>query len=150
MLNIYQSKLSTLQGIKDDYRKTKKQIETPYHKNIDNINKAIDEHLGYLTTSVPKGEIIMTYEEYVRLKNYISLLVINEEVPFIEYPFQKLNVTDQTIVYSFYLLHKELLGTKRIKDFFIDFLIKAFTQLQGYTASTIKTKFSVKPKRYPY
>jgi hypothetical protein len=150
MLNIYQSKLSTLQGIKDDYRKVKEQIETPYHKNIDNINKAIDEHLGYLTTSIPKGEIIMTNEEYTRLKNYISLLVINEEVPFVEYSFQKLNVSDQTIIYSFYLLHKELFGTKPIKDFFIDFLLETFTQLQEYTASTLKTKFSVKPKRYPY
>lgn len=150
MLDIYQSKLSTLQGIKDDYRKVKEQIETPYHKNIDNINKAIDEHLGYLTTPTPKGEIIMTNKEYARLKNYISLLVINEQVPFIEYPFKKLDVSDQTIIYSFYLLHKELFSTKRIKDFFIDFLLETFSQLQEYTASTLKTKFSVKPKRYPY
>jgi len=150
MINIYQSKLSLLQGIKDDHLKAETQIETPYHKNIDNINKAIDEHLGYLTTSTPKGEIIMTNEQYAQLKNYLSLLIINEELPFIEYPFAKLDVSNQTIVYSFYLLHKELFGTKRIKNFIIDFMPKAFSQLQGSTTSTLKTKFSVKPKRYPY
>jgi len=150
MLNIYQSKLSLLQGIKDDSRNAETQIEVPYHKNIDNINKAIDKHLGYFRTSTPKGEIIMANEQYTKLKNYVSLLVMNEEVPFIESPFEKLDVTNQTIVYSFYLLHKELFGTKRIKDFIIEFMPKAFSQLQGYTTSTLKTKFSVKPKCYPY
>lgn len=150
MLNIYQSKLSLLQEIKDDHRNAETQIEAPYHKNIDNINKAIDKHLGYLTTSTQKGEIIMTNDQYAQLRNYVSLLVMNEEVPFIECPYVKLDVSNQTIVYSFYLLHKELFGTKRIKNFVIDFMPKAFSQLQGYSTSTLKTKFSAKPKRYPY
>ena len=77
-------------------------------------------------------------------------MIINEEVPIIETPFNKLSISNQTIIYSFYKIHEQLFKTKHIRDYFIDFLVTTFSQLHSYDKSTIKTKFSVKPKRFPY
>jgi hypothetical protein len=150
MLNLYQSKLFHLQGIKEDIIKVEKQIERPLHQNIDKITKIIDEKLDYLTTLNPKGESIMTIDEYEKLKKYVIALIINDDAPRLEPPIRRLNISNQTIIYSFYQIHKEVFSTGLIRNSFIEFLHNTFTQLEKYTKPTIKTKFSVKPKRYPY
>ena len=77
-------------------------------------------------------------------------MIINKEEPIIETPFNSLSISNQTIIYSFYKIHDQLFGTRHIRDYFIDFLKTALSQLHSYDKSTIKTKFSVKPKRFPY
>ena len=92
----------------------------------------------------------MTDEDYVILKDLITAMIIYEEVPIIDTPFNRLSVSNQTIIYSFYKIHVQLFGTRRIRDYFIDFLKATFSQLGSYDYSTVKTKFSVKPNRFPY
>ncbi|NOQ98194.1 MAG: hypothetical protein GQ561_08525, partial [Calditrichae bacterium] len=126
------------------------QPDLPPHKKIEEVEKIIDDNISYLKSRNFNGELIMTDDNYVRLKEYVAVMIINEEVPVIESPFNTLSVSNQTIIYSFYKIHKQLFGTKIIRDYFIDFLKAVFSQLHSYANSTIKTKFSVKPKRFPY
>jgi len=150
MLKVYQGKLYHLQGIKLGEAKAGKEVELPKHKNIEIIQKTIEKELWYLPTENLKKELIMRKEEFNELKAMISSLILNEEIPFIEAPIRRLDVSNQTIIYSFYKIHKKLFGTKQIKDFFITFLKATFSQLDDYTPSTIKAKFSVRPNRFPY
>lgn len=149
MLNVLQSKLFYLQGIKEDIKKVGKPEDIPRYKNVKVVEKTIDKHLDYLKTK-HKGDVIISNEEYEILKEYTVSLLINDEVPFIATQFRKIDISNQTIIYSYYQIQKELFDTRRIKDTFIDFLKATFSQLKNYDKSTLKTKFSVKPKRFPY
>ena len=150
MQKIYQTKLFFLYGIKEDIKRIERRPNSPPHKRIEEIERIFDDNLSFLKSINPKGELIMTDEDYERLKEYITIMIINEEVPIIETPFNRLSISDRTIIYSFYKIHQQLFGTKHIRDYFIDFLKAAFSQLHSYDKSTIKTKFSVKPKLFPY
>ena len=150
MQKIYQTKLFYLYGIKESIKQVERQPDLPPHKKIEEVEKIIDDNISYLKSKNFNGELIMTDDNYVRLKEYVTVMIINEEVPVIESPFNTPSVSNQTIIYSFYKIHKQLFGTKIIRDYFIDFLKAVFSQLHSYANSTIKTKFSVKPKRFPY
>jgi hypothetical protein len=150
MQKIYQTKLFFLYGIKENIQQIGRQTDSPPYKTLEEIERTFEDNLNYLKSKNLKGDLIMTDEDYLKLKDYVTGMIINEEVPFIESPIKALSVSDQTIIYSFYKIHQQLFGTKRIRDYFIDFLITAFSQLHSYDKSTIKTKFSVKPKLFPY
>jgi hypothetical protein len=150
MQKIYQTKLFFLYGIKENTKQIGRQPESPPYKTLEEIERTFEDNLNYLKSKNLKGDLIMTDEDYLKLKDYVTVMIINEEVPFIESPIKVLSVSDQTIIYSFYKIHQQLFGTKRIRDYFIDFLKAAFSQLHSYDKSTIKTKFSVKPKLFPY
>ena len=150
MQKIYQTKLHFLYGINEDIKQIVIQSDSHSHKRIEEIERAIDDNLSYLKSKNPKDELIMTDEDYVILKDLITAMIIYEEVPIIDTPFNRLSVSNQTIIYSFYKIHVQLFGTRRIRDYFIDFLKATFSQLGSYDYSTVKTKFSVKPNRFPY
>ena len=150
MQKVYQTKLFFLYGIKENLKQIERQSESPPHKNIEEVERTLDDNLSYLKSINLKGELIMTSEDYEKLKDYATVMIINEEVPIIETTFNRLSISNQTIIYSFYKIHEQLFGTIHIRDSFIDFLKTTFSQLHSYDKSTIKTKFSVKPKRFPY
>lgn len=149
ILNVLQSKLYYIQGIKVDKKQNRNLKDIPQHKNVKVVKKTIDNYLRYLTEE-HNGELIMSNEEYEILKEHTVSLIINNTVPHISTKFRKINVSNLTIIYSYYQIHNEFFDNQNIRDTFINFLKAYFSQLKNYEKSTIKTKFSVRPKRFPY
>jgi len=91
----------------------------------------------------------MKDEDYERLIVYTNHLLENEKLPEKIIPIKPIKISNNTITYSYYLIHKYLYGTTRIKVIFIDFLKSVFIQLTDTEKSSIKNQFSRKPKNYP-
>lgn len=63
----------------------------------------------------------------------------------------RLNLHTDSIKQTFYMIHNDLYGQeKRIHDSFIYFMKEYFVNFENTEISTLKTKFSVKSKRFPF
>lgn len=105
------------------------------------------EVLYYLNGTGDKQQKIMTDAEYKRLLFSTIQLVQTESVLEIYISFDKLNVTNELLRYTYYVLHVELFGIKPRRKFFTDFLQKIFVQLMGI--DSFEDKFAQKPRRIP-
>jgi len=86
--------------------------------------------------------------DFERLIEYTEYLIKNDALPNSVKAIPHINISNEFIRYTFYLIHKRIYGTNRIKPIFIDFLQTVFTQFKNTNYSTTKTKFSVKPPQY--
>ena len=93
----------------------------------------------------PIGQKILSGEDYSKLEQAFEYLIKNEATSKEVSPISQVFIPMGHIRYLFYLIHKELYSTKRIKECFIDFLHSTFTCFEGPTPKTTRTKFSVKP-----
>lgn len=117
----------------------------------DLIKVKVKEVLGYLKGKNWKNEKIMSDIEYERLIELtIQMITIN---PFRdeEKQFDRLNITNALLQFSYYTLYMELKRMNREKlivlhpkrEIFIQFIKKAFRQIDsGNSKSTVDTKFS--------
>lgn len=106
------------------------------------------EHLKFMSGANVHNEKIMPDEAYQRMMNYVGQLIDTGKVPTDVKQISQINLPTFHIRYTFYLLHKTLYGTKRIKQPWITFLHKVFSQFKDTETNTTKVKFSVKPKNY--
>lgn len=124
------------------------QIKLSDKKEIEEPNSWI-KHLEFLKGENNSKEKIMEDDDYNTLISKIEFLIKNNKVPPFDKPQKKINISNQSLIYTFRLLHKELYGTSKIKDFFIDFLKIYFLQLSNY--NSLREQFSKqKPKLYPF
>ncbi|WP_291073029.1 hypothetical protein [Empedobacter sp. UBA5987] len=108
------------------------------------INK-IEEIFSFFKGKNEKGEIILDFNDYEYLKEKILFLVTNNSVPEIERKLKpKLNVN--TLSFCFWVLHKELFTSKKIKDNFIDTLQKLFINYKDQEKSSIKKQLGTKSR----
>ena len=96
----------------------------------------------------PNKKLIMAPADFDRLMGYVEYLALYDKLPDDITPISKANISKGHISYTFYRLHDELFGTKRIKDSFIEFIHKTFGQFADTAPSTTKAKFSNMPKSY--
>ena len=111
------------------------------------IQKVIKEKLQFLSGNNPMNEKIMEDKAFETLLNYTFELIKNGEVPKGMKPFSKLQISNEHIRYAYYLIHGELHSTRKVRNYYIDFLHSAFRQF-SCEKSTTKTKFSKKPSNY--
>lgn len=119
-----------------------------FEKGFEALEKLKDqakEYLKILTGNNPQGQKIMSDHDFQRLSGYVDGLIESECLPVNIKPISQIDFPNGHIRYLFYLIHKELYTTKKIKGYFIDFLHAVFEQFAKAEKRTTKTKFSVKP-----
>jgi len=127
-----------------------KASETPKRKapsKEKHINIAL-EHIAFLGGENIQNQKIMKDEDFERLKEYVTILILDEKIPDDIEPFPTLNIGNGYIKYTFYLIHKELYTIKPQKPYFVEFLKITFRQFENAELSTIKAKFAQKPTHY--
>lgn len=119
---------------------------------IDNTFSAnvIEKRLFFLKGNNKSNEKIMNDNDFDRLIAYTSHLLENKQVPEFFTTIKPIKISNNSITYTYYLIHKDLFGTSKIYDFFIDFLHSIFEQLKNTEKSTLKAKFATEPKKYPF
>lgn len=95
--------------------------------------------------------IMESDEEYRRLLEISVDFVLTNQIPSNQGGFKINGISMAAIRYTYYCIHKDLHGTSRIIKSFIDFLHKFFPfQFENCSTDTTKTKFSDRPKKYPF
>ena len=109
----------------------------------------IYNHIKHLKEKNPYKEKIMTDENFNQLFNDLCYLVENNSVPEIKKPLSEIGVSNQSIIYTVRLIHKDLFTTTKIRPSFIEFLQKYFQQL-GEIDNMLIAFSKQPPKKYPY
>lgn len=112
--------------------------------------KVIEVHLSHLEGENQINELIMFPDEYSRFVKLVTLLFDSGKMPKGGESFDFNGISGVSIKYSFYKLHKEIYKTSRIQDEVLKFMLHYINPLKGYTFKTLKSKFSEKPKRFPF
>jgi hypothetical protein len=103
------------------------------------------ENLKFMSGVNVHQEEIMKPAVYNRMLDYTFRLIEFDKVPSEISKIPQINISTEYIRFSFYNIHKSLYGTHRIKEVWINFLHKVFSQFDNSEWNTTKTKFSVKP-----
>lgn len=119
--------------ISDDYNTDKSNIEI-MHSVLDYM-KGLNE----------KQSKILTDEDYNLLIEYTTHLIEKEEVPEI-LKILKPDLIKDTIRFSFWVLHHELYTTKRIKNYFYNFIKLVFEKFENDELISIKKHFGTKSR----
>jgi hypothetical protein len=128
----------------EEHQKENVSVNNEPYSPID-TPKDIIEIFGYLGGMNEYGQKIMTDSEYTRLISLITVMVKEKGVPEIDSKFERLQITDQLLRFTFYVLHIKLYGQKPRQKFFTQFLKDAFSQFAGYDPKTLYSKFSQPP-----
>ena len=118
--------------------------------DIDNQKATARKFLYFFSGINHLQNKIMEDEDYNRLLQYTDYLIEKEKVPAGIKKISQINLSTGMIRYTFYLIHKELYTTNKIKTEWIDFLHAVFRQFKNAEWITTKTKFSVKPPSYQH
>lgn len=110
--------------------------------------EVINSIFSFFQGTNEQGEKIMSESDYAQLMVYVNELVNGKRKPTIS---QKLNpkLDNGLISFSFWGLHRELYGTRKIRKYFLEFLKEAFTNFDHVKIGSIKSSFGRKPKIAP-
>ncbi|MBV7270141.1 hypothetical protein [Winogradskyella luteola] len=101
--------------------------------------------LKFMAGKNEKQETILSQDDFNRLIDYTNYLVENEEVPEIESQLEP-KITFELLRFTYWVLHKELYTTKRIKPCFYNFVKDMFVQSNNSQLSSIKKMFAVQAR----
>lgn len=108
------------------------------------------KYVEFLSGYNLKGEKIMSDQSYARLLTYLEHLIEYNELPEDIAPIPKLGIKNGELLYTFYLVHKNLNDTTSTKKIWVKFLKSVFTQLSNTEESTISAKWHTRPQYYDY
>ncbi|WEA01815.1 hypothetical protein [Mucilaginibacter sp. SJ] len=117
-------------------------------KTLEDKKLVMEEILRYMSGFNHAGRKIMKEDDYQLLLSYTVAYLETENVPVITKRLPQLEIPIEYIRYSYYLIHKSLYGTRKIKMSMIDFLHAVFSQFDNTEKTTTKIKFSTEPKTY--
>jgi hypothetical protein len=117
-------------------------LDTPL---LEEEKKNAIKRIEFLSGCNVHKQLIMTAQDYKRLVDYVLHLIEFEALPKKIKPIPPTSISTEVLRYTFYMLHKQLYGTNRIRNIWIDFLHSAFRQFESQSKTTTKTKFSSKP-----
>lgn len=120
----------------------------PLRSNLDfdaTNSEIIYSVLKYMADKNEKQEIILSQDDFNKLIEYTNYLVDKDEVPEIEIQLEP-KITFELLRFTFWVLHKELYSTKRIKPHFYKFVRELFVQSNNYQLSSIKSSFAVQSR----
>lgn len=101
--------------------------------------------LKYMAGKNEKQEIILSQDDFNKLMEYTNYLIDKDEVPDIEAQLEP-KITFELLRFTFWVLHKELYSTKRIKPHFYKIVKELFVQSNNYQLSSIKSSFAVQSR----
>ncbi|ATA89583.1 hypothetical protein CGC58_07475 [Capnocytophaga stomatis] len=93
--------------------------------------------LGYMKGQNQAREIILSEADFNLLIQYTIHLVKKGEIPEIETQLSP-NIHQRLLAFSFWVLHKELYTTTRIKPHFISFLKNIFSNFENVSEESIR------------
>lgn len=93
------------------------------------------------------GEKIMSDTDFERLRGYVDRMIEANGLPDNLEPISQIIFPNGHVSYLFYLIHKRLYSTKKIRKYFIEFLHIVFVQFKG-DKETTKKRFSIKPESW--
>lgn len=122
-----------------DYRKLQKAYEQNNHiTTTQNKDKdLIMSVLSYMKGQNHARETILSETDFDLLIQYTTHLIEKEELPEVKAQLSP-NIHQRLLAFSFWVLHKELYTTKRIKPFFISFLKNVFSNFNDVTEKSIR------------
>ena len=85
-------------------------------------------------------EKIFSDEDFNLLIEYTTELIEQEKIPVVEKKLQP-KISNDLLRFSYWVLHKELYTTKRIKPYFYDFVQVVFLNFKDSHISSIKSQF---------
>lgn len=101
--------------------------------------------LSYMKGKNEKHDIILSNEEYNLLIVYTLYLVQEEELPEITQQLEP-KLSNDTIRFTFWVLHHELYTTKKIKNYFYDFIKAVFVKFENNEIDSIKKQFGTRSR----
>lgn len=104
--------------------------------------------LNYMNGNNEKREQILNDADFALLIRYTNELVATDQLPLIERKIQP-KITNALLSFSFWVLHKKLFDTRRIKPQFLNFLKDVFVNFENRKIESIKTQFGVASLIYP-
>jgi hypothetical protein len=113
------------------------------------IRQVIYKNLQYLNGVNANQQKIMNSSRFEALISDLCQIVKLYEVPQGSGNYVLNGISGNAFRFSLYLIHSELFGTNKIRDSFIKYIMN-FKQFSNTSFSTHKTKFSQKPKKYPF
>ncbi len=120
------------------------------YSSIEKTNEdKIHSILQYMKGKNEKQKIILTESDYNLLIQYTTHLIEKEEVPVISKQLEP-DVTNDTIRFTYWALHKELYTTKQIRTYFYEFIKAVFTKFKDSEIKSIKSQFGTKSRVYKH
>ena len=120
----------------------------PLRSNLDfdAINsEIIYSVLKYMADKNEKQETILSQDDFNKLIDYTNFLVSNEEMPEIDEQLEP-KIIFELLRFTFWVLHKELYSTKRIKPCFCNFVKEVFVHSNNSHVSSIQKMFAVQSR----
>lgn len=120
-------------------------IRTPESTTY-NHDQIIDRVLGYLKGDNEKREKIMPDEQYNLMISYVAYYVEHDSAPENIQKLESLKISKNLLRFTFWVLHKHLYTTNKIKDNFLHFVKNMLSDFDDWEFSTLKTKFGNRDK----
>ena len=132
--------------LNEDLIKATTEDNEKYEGNDDQI---IDSIISYMKGKNEKRELILSSKDYELLFKYTSDLISQEKVPTIEKQLNpKLN--NDVIRFTFWVLHRELYTTKKLRPYFYDFIKEVFLNFKNNEISSIRSQFGTSKRVFKF
>lgn len=102
--------------------------------------------LGYLKNNNDKRQKIMSDEQFNLMIEYVNFYVENNTLPQSIKKLDSLNISNNLLRFTFWVLHKKLYTTNSIRQEFIQLVKQIFSDFDNWEESTLKRKFGNRDK----
>jgi hypothetical protein len=102
--------------------------------------------LGYLKNKNDKRQKIMLDEQFNLMIEYVNFYVENNTLPQNIKKIDSLNISNNLLRFTFWVLHKKLYTTNSIRQEFIQLIKQIFSDFDNWEESTLKRKFGNRDK----
>ncbi|MFB9056697.1 hypothetical protein ACFFU9_08075 [Mariniflexile ostreae] len=100
----------------------------------------------YMNGKNERKEIILSEEDFNKLISYTLHLIQEESVPVIDKKLNPKLSSKDIIRFSYWVLHKELYNTSKIRTYFYDFIKEVFENFKDNDIASIKSQFGTKSR----
>jgi hypothetical protein len=114
-----------------------------YEKTTEQL---VDSIFDYMKGENERKEIILSEEDFDILIKYTIHLVEKESVPVIHKRLKPNLSSKDLIRFSYWVLHKELYKTSKIRPYFYNFIKEVFESFKNNEIASIKSQFGTKSR----
>lgn len=114
--------------------------------NISNDDILLQNVLGYLKGKNDKREQIMSDADYNKMLGYVKYYIQNQELPASIDKIEEVNISQNLLRFTFWVLHKKLYTTNSIREDFVLLLKEMFSKFDNTEFDVLKTKFGSREK----
>lgn len=121
-------------------------LEEPKEEYSSDMQIIIISVLGYLKNNNDKRQKIMSDEQFNLMIEYVNFYVKNNTLPQSIKKLDSLNISNNLLRFTFWVLHKKLYTTNSIRQEFIQLVKQIFSDFDNWEESTLKRKFGNRDK----